>query len=240
MYDWSRDRGPPIEQLWLAEVDKSYWVQTSSQNPFIVSASSLVGLQVTSSGKCELQNVNWEDMISADKLTSNLKDTIKTALYSLTGDTRVVGTGIVVEQSLVTTIMKLCGQPLDNIVEPLECTEIPPTFEFIETMYLPYNAATDKFAYVIEETLNNITSYKDGAYYISSCSMSDADVMSFAKYYPDWFGSRTCTNDGMQTDKIICYAISCKIIHLFLAVVVIKDGNPNICVTNQMGFCLGK
>ena len=52
VYQWSRFRGPPIEQLWLAEVDRSSWVQTSSLNPFIVSAGSPVGLCNESCAVC--------------------------------------------------------------------------------------------------------------------------------------------------------------------------------------------
>jgi len=50
----------------------------------------------------------------------------------------------------------------------------------------------------MEEILNNITSNTDGSYHITSCSLSDASVVSFAKYYPDWFALRSCTNDGRQ------------------------------------------
>lgn len=196
VYEWSRSRGPPIEQLWLAEVDRSSWVQTSSLNPFIVSASSPVGLRVTSNGKCHIQNVTWASNLSSDNMVTNLHNTTKSALYSLTGDTRIVRAGIVVEQSLVIQITKICVQPVDSIQDPLQCPENVPTFDFNLTMYLPYYAATDEFSRVVENQLNSFTSYYDGAHHISSCSLSDADVYSFAPYYPDWFKYRSCTNDG--------------------------------------------
>jgi hypothetical protein len=91
VYEWSRYREPPIEQLWLAEVDRSSWGQTSLLNLFIVSAGSPVGLEVTSTGRCEVQNVNWSSNLSADSIVSNLDNTTKTALYSLTGDWRYSG-----------------------------------------------------------------------------------------------------------------------------------------------------
>jgi hypothetical protein len=203
VYEWSRYRGPPIEQLWLAEVDRSSWGQTSSLNPFVVSAGSRVGLEVTSTGRCEVQNVNWSSHLSADSIVSNLDNTIKTALYSLTGDTRVVTAGIVVEQSLVIKITKICDQPLESSQEPLACTDNPATFDFKVIMYLPYYASTDQFSIVMEDALNGITSFQDGAYPISSCSLSDADVHSFALYYPDWFNYRSCTNDGEDHDRCL-------------------------------------
>jgi hypothetical protein len=203
VYEWSRYRGPPIEQLWLAEVDRSSWGQTSSLNPFVVSAGSRVGLEVTSTGRCEVQNVNWSSHLSADSIVSNLDNTIKTALYSLTGDTRVVTAGIVVEQSLVIKITKICDQPLESTQEPLACTDNPATFDFKVIMYLPYYASTDQFSIVMEDALNGITSFQDGAYPISSCSLSDADVHSFALYYPDWFNYRSCTNDGEDHDRCL-------------------------------------
>lgn len=196
IYEWSRFRGPPIEQLWLAEVDRSSWVQTSSRNPFIVSASSPVGLQVISTGRCEVQDVNWSSNLSADSIVSNIGNTTKTALYSLTGDTRIVSGGMVVEQSLVSQTTTICNQLLDGIQEPVQCAESPATFDFNVIMYLPYYAATDEFSTVMEDQLNNITSFHDGAYPISSCSLSDAEVVSFALYYPDWFKLKSCTNDG--------------------------------------------
>lgn len=196
VYEWSRYRGPPIEQLWLAEVDRSSWVQTSSLNPFIVSAGSPVGLEVTSTGRCEVQGVNWSSNLSADSMVSNIENTTKMALYSLTGDTRIVSAGMVVEQSLVIQTTKICDQILDGIQEPLQCAENPATFDFNIIMYLPYYASTDEFSSVMEEQLNSITSFNDGAYPISSCSLSDAEVYSFALYYPDWFKYRSCTNDG--------------------------------------------
>jgi hypothetical protein len=142
--------------------------------------------------------VNWYSNLSADSIVSNLNNTTKTVLYSLTGDTRVVMTGMVVEQSLVIKITKICDQPLESIQEPLACTDNPATFDFkvIMYMYLPYYAATDQFSIVMEDTLNGITSFQDGAYPISSCSLSDEDVQSYALYYPDWFKYRSCTNDG--------------------------------------------
>lgn len=196
VYEWSRYRGPPIEQLWLAEVDRSSWGQTSSLNPFIVSAGSPVGLEVTSAGRCEVQNVNWSNNLSADSIVSNLHNTTLTSLYNLTGDTRIVRAGMVVEQSLVIQVTKICDQPLDSIQEPVICTDHPATFDFKAIMYLPYYAATDQFSIVMEDQLNSITSFNDGAYPISSCSLSDAYVRSFAMYYPDWFKYRSCTNDG--------------------------------------------
>ena len=196
VYEWSRLRGPPIEQLWLAEVDKSSWLHTSSYNPYIISESSRVGLEVKSVAKCELQSVNWASDISADSIVLNVQNTTKKALYSLTGDTRVVSTGIVVEQSLVIEITKLCGQDIGSIQESLQCSENPSTVDFSITMYLPYNAAVNEFSDVMEDQLNNITSFDDGAYPISSCSLSDAEVYSFALYYPDWFKYRSCVNDG--------------------------------------------
>jgi hypothetical protein len=104
---------------------------------------------------------------------------------------------MVVEQSLVIKITKICDQPLKSIQEPLACTDNLAIFDFKMIMYLPYYAATDQFSIVMENTLNSITSFQgDGAFPISSCSFSDADVHSFALYYPDWFKYRSCTNDG--------------------------------------------
>ena len=197
VYEWSRYRGPPIEQLWLAEVDRSSWVQMSSLNPFIVSEGSPVGLQVTSAGRCEVQNINLAIDVSAQRIRDNVENTTKSALYSLTGDTRIVSAGMVVEQSLVIQTTHLCGQQFDSIVEDsLQCSQNPVTFDFNVTMYLPYYARTDGFASIMENELNNITTFQDQAYSISSCSMSDADVMSLAQYYPDWFKYRSCINDG--------------------------------------------
>lgn len=90
----------------------------------------------------------------------------------------------------------ICNQLLDGIQEPVQCAESPATFDFNVIMYLPYYAATDEFSTVMEDQLNNITSFHDGAYPISSCSLSDAEVVSFALYYPDWFKLKSCTNDG--------------------------------------------
>lgn len=193
VHEWSRFRGPPIEQLWLAEVDQSSFVQTSSSNPFIVSASSPVGLEVSSAGSCEVQNLNWTSNIDADSVVSNLQNTTKTALYSLTGDTRIIDGGLVVEQSLVIQITKICNQPLQ---ESLQCSENPVTFDFDIIMYLPYHANTNEFSSVMESQLNNITSFELGAFPISSCSLDDAVVVSFAMYYPDWFTHQSCINDG--------------------------------------------
>lgn len=206
VYEWSRYRGPPIEQLWLAEVDKSSWVQTSSLNPFIVSAGSPVGLQVMSAGRCEIQNINWAIDVSAQSMRNNVENTTKSALYPLTGDTRIVSAGIVVEQSLMIDITKICDQQISSIAEPLQCSENPVTFDFDLIMYLPYYATTEGFASIMEDELNNITSFQDGAYSISSCSLSDAEVISFAMYYPDWFKYRSCINDGKSrvTDLYFC------------------------------------
>jgi hypothetical protein len=203
VYEWSRSRGPPIEQLWLAEVDRSSFFQTSSLNPFIVSASSPVGLRVTSAGTCQVQNANWASNFSTDSVVSKLQNTTKSALISLTGDTRIVGAGIVVEQSLVIQITKICDQPVESIQDALQCPENVPTFDFNVIMYLPYYAAMSEFSSVIEHQLNNITSYHDGAYHISSCLLSDVEIYSFALYYPDWFKFRSCTNDGERSALII-------------------------------------
>ena len=198
VYEWARGRGPPTEQLWLAEVDRSSFVQTSSSNPFIVSQSSPVGLLVTTAGMCEVENVDWANNLSAESMVSNLQNTTKTALYSNTGDNRIVPTGMVVEQSLEITILKICGQEVDSIQEPLQCSEDPSTFLFEIYTYLPYYSRTDTFSDVMEEQLNNIASFGDGAYPISSCSLSEAEVVSFAMYYPDWFRYKSCTNDGKR------------------------------------------
>ena len=204
IYEWSRFRGPPIEQLWLAEVDRSSWVQTSSLNPFVVSESSPVGIEVTSAGRCEVQNVDWSsNIVSADDVISNLQNTTKSAMYSLTGDTRIVPGGMVAEQSLVIQVTHICGQSLDGIQEPLQCQETPNTVDFNTIMYLPYYAATDQFASIMEVTLNSITSFQDGAYPISSCSLSEAEVFSFALYYPDYFKYRSCVNDGENAKSVI-------------------------------------
>lgn len=199
VYEWSRFRGPPIEQLWLAEVDKSSFVQTSSLNPFIVSPQSPAGLEVSTAGKCAFQNVNGDSYLSSENVISNLQNATKTALYSLTGDTRIVGAGIVVEQSLVIQIKKICDQMINGIQEPIQCTESPPTFDFNLVMYLPYYADTRTFSIVMEDQLNNITSFHDALYQVSSCSLSDAEVVSLAVYYPDWFTYRSCINDGKCT-----------------------------------------
>ena len=151
--------------------------------------------------------MNWSSNLSADSIVSNLGNTTKTALYSLTGDTRVVTAGMVAEQSLVIKITKICDQPLESIQEPLACTDNPATFDFKVIMYLPYYAATDQFSIIMEDTLNSITSFQVGAFPISSCSFGDADVHSFALYYPDWFKYRSCTNDGEDHDRCLpCFA----------------------------------
>ena len=196
VYEWSRLRGPPIEQLWLAEVDRSSWVQTSSFNPFVVSAISSVGLQVTSQGRCEVEGVNWSDNLSADDVTSSIQNTTKTTLYSLTDDTRIVNAGMVVDQSLAIKITKICDQSVDNIVEPVECPSNPSTFDFNITMFLPHYAQTSDLSNIMEDQLNSISSFEEGVYPISSCSLSDVEVFSFASYYPDWTTLRSCTNDG--------------------------------------------
>jgi hypothetical protein len=158
-------------------------------------SASPVGLQVSSYGKCQIQNVTWASNLSSDNMITNLHNTTKSAPYSLTGDTRIVSAGIVVEQSLVIQITKICDQPVDSIQDPLQCPENVPTFDFNLTMYLPYYAATDEFSSVVENQLNSFTSYH-GAHHISSCSLSDAEVYSFASYHPDWFKYKSCTNDG--------------------------------------------
>jgi hypothetical protein len=236
VYEWSRYRGPPIEQLWLAEVDRSSWVQTSSLNPFIVSAGSPVGLEVTSTGRCEVQGVNWSSNLSADSMVSNIENTTKMALYSLTGDTRIVRAGMVVEQSLVIQTTKICDQILDGIQESLQCAENPATFDFIIIMHLPYYASTDDFSSVMEEQLNSITSFNDGAYPISSCSLSDAEVYSFAFYYPDWFKYRSCTNDGKSfADSHIQYS---KSFLLSFHLCPPQDVNHSTCVISLTVTCL--
>ena len=200
IYEWSRLRGPPIEQLWLAEVDRSSFVQTSSFNPFIVSASSQVGLEITSVGKCEVQNVNWASDLSPESLTLIIENTTKTALYSLSEDDRIVTGGMAVEQSLVIEVTKVCEQELDSIQEgdPLHCSEDPSTFDFKVSLYLPYYADTHGLSGIMEDQLNNITSFQEAEYPISSCSLGDIEVFSFAQYYPDWFAFKSCINDGKK------------------------------------------
>ena len=208
VYEWSRFRGPPIEQLWLAEMDKSSWAQTSSYNPFIVSSSSMVGLKVTTPARCEVHNINWESNLVADSVKSNLRNTTKTALYHLTTDDRIVGGDMIVEQSLLVEFTKLCGEQVDGIQEPLQCSEDPSTFDFNIIVFLPFDAATSELSSIMEETLNNITTFHEGAYPISSCSLGDSDVYSFALYYPDWFKYRSCINDGksvsMSLTQLMC------------------------------------
>ena len=204
VYAWSRDRGPPTEQLWLAEVDKSSFVQTSSLNPFVVSASSQVGLLVTIAGMCEIQNVNWSSNLSAQSLVLDIQNTMKTALFSLTGDDRDVTADMVVEETMVIQISKICDQELDGIQEPLQCAADPSTSNFDIIMYLPYYARTDTMASTMEDRLNNITTFHENEQPISSCSLGDVDVFSFAMYYPDWFKYKSCTNDGTQKMEV-CY-----------------------------------
>lgn len=172
-------------------------------------------------------------------MTSNLEATMKTALMSLTDDTRIIRQGMVVEQSLVTKFTKVCGQPIDGIAEPIQCTESPPTFEFTETLYLPHNANVREFGTVIEEALNGITSYQDGAFHMTSCSLSDASVVSLAKYYPDWFGSKSCTNDGKCLQ--CAHVFHCKrSLTMTLLLAKQQADNHNICGINLLDFCLTK
>ena len=77
------------------------------------------------------------------------------------------------------------------------------TVDFNTIMYLPYYAATDQFASIMEVALNSITSFQDGAYPISSCSLSDAEVFSFAPYYPDYFKYRSCVNNGKCANSVV-------------------------------------
>ena len=197
VYEWSRNRGPPIEQLWLAEMDKSSWAQTSSHNPFITASSSQVGLKVTTPARCEIQNVDWSNDVSTDSITSNLNNITKTALYDLTEDDRFVRAGMVVEQSLAVQFTNICEEDFDNFQDTVQCSNTnPATIDFSIVLYLPYYAATDGLSTIMEEQLNSITAYHEGSYHISSCSLGESDVYSFALYYPDWFKYRSCINDG--------------------------------------------
>lgn len=200
VYEWSRFRGPPIEQLWLAEIDRSSFVQTSSFNPFIISPRSAAGLQVTTRGKCEVQYVNWANPPKSIALI--IQNTTQTSLYSLTGDTRVVNAGMVVEQSLVVEITKICDYLVDELGEQMQCDSNPSTFDFDLTMYLPYYVETHELSNIMEDRLNSITSFPEGAFPISSCSLAGVDVESFADYYPDWVNLRSCVNDGESTTVV--------------------------------------
>ena len=71
---------------------------------------------MTTAGRCDLQNVDWSSgIVTADDMVFNLQNATKSALYSLTGDTRIVPKGMVVEQSLVIQVTHICGQSLDGI-----------------------------------------------------------------------------------------------------------------------------
>ena len=203
VYEWSRFRGPPIEQLWLAEVDRSSWVQTSSFNPFITSKASSVGLEATSSGRCQVHSVNRANGLSAESVISNLQNITKTTLYSLTDDTRFVSPGMVVEQSLAVEITKICDQLVDDIDELVQCSDDPSTFDFDITIYLPYYAQTSELSVIMEDKLNSIASNGEIGYPISSCSLSEVEVFSFASYYPDWFKRGSCINDGERKKYIV-------------------------------------
>lgn len=142
-----------------------------------------------------MQGVNWSSNLSASDIKSNLQNTTKTALYALTSDNRIVNTGMTVEQSLSIEIMKICDKPVD-VEEPVQCSSNPSTFDFNITMFLPHYAQTSDLSDLMEEQLNSITFFAESSYPISSCSLSDVDVLSFALYYPDWFKLGSCTNDG--------------------------------------------
>jgi hypothetical protein len=197
LHAWSRNKGPYMEQLLLGEIVTSSWVEISNFNPFVVSSSSSAGLQVTFSGRCEVTQVDWSSSLSLHSLTSNLKDTIETTLHLL----NLGPSGSEVEPSYVTQFIQVCGHQVDGIVEPLQCDQDPATFDFTETMYLPYNTATNQLSILLDDKLKSIVSYRQGAYQISSCSLSDPVVNSLAKYYPDWLGSKSCSNDGKINDE---------------------------------------
>lgn len=197
VYEWSRHRGPPIEQLWLAEMDKSSWAQTSSYNPFITASTSQVGLKVTTPARCEIQNVDWSNGVSSESMTSNLHNITKTALYDLTEDDRFVRAGMVVEQSLSVQFVNICEEDFESFQDTVQCSNTnPATIDFSIVLYLPYYAATDELSTIMEDQLNSITTFHEGSYPISSCSLGEPDVYSFALYYPDWFKYRSCINDG--------------------------------------------
>lgn len=183
LQDWSKNKRAPTEEMWLADIVPGSWRLLGSVNPFSGGPSSSSGLKVIMTGKCEVQNVVWSsNTVTANEVTSNIETTITSAFD--------VSQGITIE------FTKLCGQSLENIAEPVQCSEVPATFEFATTLYLPYNAETEQIQAETEEILNTIASYEVGAYHIASCSLSDPIVVSIAKFYPDWITTMSCINDG--------------------------------------------